>query len=68
MIVKTNVKTTMFNFKKRSAPRRLHHAIDRHTNPADIYFFKISNGNIRMREICSQYTVMTPERRQCLYC
>ena len=35
------------------------------TIPAGIYLFKMNNGNIRtMCEICSDFTKMTPERRQ----
>ena len=42
-------------------------------NPAGIYLLKINNGNSRTRcEICSEFTIKTPEQRQlasfwCLY-
>ena len=33
-------------------------------SPANIYFFKVSDGNYRTKyEICSKLTIKTPERR-----
>ena len=35
-----------------------------HTNPAGNYMFIVNNRNTRRRcEICSELTIMTPERR-----
>ena len=34
------------------------------SNPADIYLFKVNNGNTRTKyEICSKLTIKTPEQR-----
>ena len=33
--------------------------------PANIYLFKVNNGNRKRCEICSRLTIKTPERHQC---
>ena len=41
--------------------------IEKSSNPAGNYMFKVNNRNTRTRcEICSKLIIKTPERRHCL--